>query len=311
MVDRIKKQIALGIMKTHWTTDSMKTHMIEKLDAMKEQVGYPEWYSDEENVDTIYEDLEIGDDFFLNIMNYGRFSVMIRAIQFFEPISDDAWLEYPTTRNAFYSELDNVIIIPAAELQAPYFSPGLPDAVNYGRIGFLIGHELSHGFDHTGINYDKHGNKVTKKVQELLDIYNSKAKCFVEQFNAFTLNHTDENGNLILLNGNLTENENIADSTGIKIAYLAYKEKAKESSYMSLPNLNHFNQDQLFFLSFATSWCSVLHPIYEKSSLNLDVHSPSNFRIVGSLQNMQSFASAFDCSVGTPMNPKKKCTIWG
>ncbi|KAK2582810.1 hypothetical protein KPH14_008899 [Odynerus spinipes] len=310
MVDRIKDEIALRINRTHWTTADMKTHMIEKLNAVKEQVGYPDWYMNDTILMIAYEDLEIGDDFFQNILNYGKYTVMIRALQYFEPIDKNTWLEYPITVNAFYSGLDNIIVVPAAELQKPFFTPGLPDAINYGRIGFIIGHELSHGFDHIGINYDKHGNKVTKKVQDLLDIYEAKGQCFVEQFNAFTFTHTDENGNSVLLNGNLTENENIADSTGIQVAYSAYKQKAQPMKRTSLPDMGEFSEDQLFFLSFATSWCTTSNPLYEKTIANYDVHSPVNLRIMGSLMNMNSFASTFNCGIGTPMNPDKKCTIW-
>nr|XP_033333845.1 membrane metallo-endopeptidase-like 1 isoform X1 [Megalopta genalis] len=310
MVLRIREELGDRIMRARWLSESVKNSLHRKLYSVVTQIGYPEWYKDDQAVIEFYEGLKISTDYFQNLLNCAAHELIRGLKEFRGIVVRTEWMDYPITVNAFYTQTLNAIIIPAAEVQEPYFTPLLPDAINYAATGFVIGHELSHSFDNEGIKFDVDGYKSGWISQDVMDEYEERATCFVNQFSNYTLNVTDEEGNYLQLDGELTENENLADSVGAHVAYSAYKRLAEHKSEMKLPGLEHLTDDQLFFLEFANAWCHYVRPEYEADIVNSDEHSPPRYRIIGSLSNMAAFSEAFQCKRNSPMNPRHKCNLW-
>ncbi|XP_029033281.2 neprilysin-like [Osmia bicornis bicornis] len=309
MVRKVKDELIHRIMQAHWIPTNMKLLLLEKMDTLRTQIGYPDWYKDDHAVTEYYEGLEIGSDYFENILKCGE-AELIKSLKDFKGIVvRDQWLDYPITVNAFYTPIVNAILIPAAELQDPYFTSLLPDAINYGTTGFVIGHELSHSLDNEGIQFDKDGYKISWNSQNASGEYDEKAQCFVDQYDNYTLDITDKHGHHIKVDGQLTEDENLADSIGIQIAYAAFKTATKHKHQTRLPGLEYVTSDELFFLAFANSWCSSTRPEYEADVINSDEHSPPKYRIIGSLSNMPAFSKTFRCSRNSTMNPRHKCSL--
>uniref|UniRef100_A0A8B9HHG6 Neprilysin n=1 Tax=Astyanax mexicanus TaxID=7994 RepID=A0A8B9HHG6_ASTMX len=211
-----------------------------------------------------------------------------------------------TVVNAFYSSSRNQIVFPAGILQPPFFGKGQPWSLNYGGIGMVIGHEITHGFDDNGRNFDKDGDlkdwwtpSSTQKFQEL-------SKCIVDQYSSFSWDLANGQN----LNGNNTLGENIADNGGIRQSYQAYQNYVKKHGKEApLPGLD-LNHEQLFFLNFAQIWCGTHRPEHAVNSIKTDVHSPGKFRVLGSLQNFPEFAKAFQCQRNDYMVPEKTCRVW-
>lgn len=177
--------------------------------------------------------------------------------------------------------------------------------MNYAAIGVAIGHEITHGFDDQGRQFDLDGNLVDWWGKETAESFKQKAMCVIDQYSNFTESQTNLN-----LNGINTQGENIADNGGVKEAYLAYQHSVKlHGREGTLPGLN-YNPNQLFWISFAQTWCAVDRPETLKKAILTDVHSPNEFRVIGTLQNMKEFASDFQCSKGSKMNPLRKCEVW-
>lgn len=310
MLNGITDELKIRIGRSEWIKQDVKTFMKEKLDSMVKQIGYPKWYNNETYLIERYKGLTIGSDFFENVLKYQQYGIITAIKEFRQRIDRTDWLDFPMTVNAFYSEDTNTIILPAAELQDPFFTESFPDAINYGVVGFVIGHELSHSFDNDGIEHDKDGNKVSWVFNEISEEYNKRAVCFIDQFNNYNLSSVDETGVFIKLDGNLTEDENIADSMGIQLALAAYNKAQEKTTQFKLPGLEDLSNDQLFFLSFANAWCSAAIPQYESDTVNNDEHSPSRYRVIGALSNMRSFSKTFQCPTESPMNPPEKCSLW-
>ncbi|XP_031846127.2 membrane metallo-endopeptidase-like 1 isoform X1 [Nomia melanderi] len=310
MVQRIKEELGNRIMRAQWLSSSVKRSLSRKLDTIEIQIGYPEWYKDDQAMIQFYKGLNIGQDYFQNLLNCAEHELIKGMKDFRKPVVRTAWLDFPITVNAFYTPAVNTMLIPAAELQDPFFTPFLPDAITYAVTGFIIGHELSHGFDNEGIKYDVDGYMSSWISQDIIDEYNERASCFVDQFNNYTLDVEDENGEPVQVDGKLTEDENLADAVGVQVAFAAYKKLASQKPQTKLPGLENVTDDQLFFIEFAHAWCSSVRPLYAENVANSDEHSPPKYRIIGSLTNMAAFTETFQCSQNSPMNPPHKCNLW-
>ncbi|CAG5126118.1 unnamed protein product, partial [Candidula unifasciata] len=178
-------------------------------------------------------------------------------------------------------------------------------SVNYAGSGLVFGHEIVHAFDNTGIKYSKEGVPGEWWNNEILQVFQERAQCLVEQYNHYFYKPARA-----YVDGDLTLGENIADNAGIKLAYRAYKkhvarQEQEEQEFPGVP----YTDEQVFFIKFAQNWCLVETAEAAKSQIR-DVHSPSPFRVIGSLQNSKDFPRVFNCPVGSPMNPKKKCEVW-
>ncbi|XP_057301870.1 neprilysin-4-like isoform X2 [Hydractinia symbiolongicarpus] len=248
-----------------------------------------------------------GSSYFDNILYLNRYEAMRTLKKLGEKVDQNTWLQTPATINAYYSPQSNHIAFPAAILQPPYFETDYPKAVNYGCIGSVIGHEMTHGFDNKGRLFDKYGNLRDKDNSwwTLSSILNfvDRSKCFINQYSA-----VEVAGDYI--NGQKTLGENIADNGGITIAYRAFKDWEKENGKQPLLQGVAESNDQLFFLSFAQFFCSAKTDKALQSQLKTDVHSPNMERVRETIQNTAEFAKAFNCPLGSRMNPFRKCKLW-
>ncbi|XP_075426970.1 endothelin-converting enzyme 2 isoform X2 [Ascaphus truei] len=243
------------------------------------------------------------DSFFQNMLNFYNFSAKVMAEQLRKPPNREQWSMTPQTVNAYYLPNKNEIVFPAGILQAPFYAPRHPKALNFGGIGVVMGHELTHAFDDQGREYDEDGNLRPWWQNSSLEAFKNRTECMVGQYNSYTVN--GEN-----VKGRQTLGENIADNGGLKAAYHAYKSwLQKHGEEKRLPGVG-LNNHQLFFVGFAQVWCSVRTSESSHEGLVTDPHSPAKFRVIGTLSNSKDFAEHFNCPKGTPMNPGKHCDVW-
>ncbi|XP_066593311.1 neprilysin-like isoform X2 [Prorops nasuta] len=310
MIDTLKTATKEEIERSTWMNDDMKSDALEKVDNMKKNIGYPEWLDNNTAVETYYKGLKITSQYFDNALSFERYT-NLRELQILtkEENEDDVWGEMRSfTANGVFYMNENALAIPAADFQFPLFSTEYPDALNFGLLGYIISHEVSHGFDPTGRNYDKNG-KEFKWDEQMDKEYMSRADCFLKQYSSFSL---EAKNGTVQVDGNKTLDENISDCTGIHNLYKAYKSwrKKKETPDARIPGLEDYTEDQMFFLSTATAWCESIRPSYLIQRLTMDEHSAGRIRVLGGLSNSEEFAKAFSCPVGSKMNPEEKCNIW-
>jgi predicted metalloendopeptidase len=212
----------------------------------------------------------------------------------------------PAVVNAAYQPDQNSITIPAGILQLVFFNESRPDYLNYGSIGSVIGHEITHGFDDQGAQYDQNGNLNNWWSQKTQIEFNKRAQCFVEQYGSIK----DARINMSL-NGLNTLGENIADNGGLRGAYDAYQTKvAKKVDAGLLPGFEDFTLDQLFFISYANNWCSLIRNEKLRQQVLYDPHSPSKYRVNVPLSNFDKFSGAFQCKANSNMLPTTRCLLW-
>ncbi|XP_077847993.1 endothelin-converting enzyme 2 isoform X9 [Macaca mulatta] len=288
--DRQSKEIAEGMI------SEIRT-------AFEEALGQLVWM-DEKTRQAAKEKYEVSEDsFFQNMLNLYNFSAKVMADQLRKPPSRDQWSMTPQTVNAYYLPTKNEIVFPAGILQAPFYARNHPKALNFGGIGVVMGHELTHAFDDQGREYDKEGNLRPWWQNESLAAFRNHTACMEEQYNQYQVNGER-------LNGRQTLGENIADNGGLKAAYNAYKAwLRKHGEEQQLPAVGLTNH-QLFFVGFAQVWCSVRTPESSHEGLVTDPHSPARFRVLGTLSNSRDFLRHFGCPVGSPMNPGQLCEVW-
>ncbi|KAI4465580.1 zinc metalloprotease family m13 neprilysin-related [Holotrichia oblita] len=223
------------------------------------------------------------------------------------PVNKTHWTQHSDCAvvNAYYNRIENSIYFPAGILQGVYFNEGRPNYMNYGGIGCVITHEITHAFDIQGSQYNEHGILVNWWSNETKKAYNEKVKCVIEQFNNFKAEEIN-----MQVNGENTLPENIADIGGIKNAYSAYEKILKEvGEEPNLPGLN-YNNRQMFWLAAGTAGCAKLRNEALKLEILTDEHAPRKFRVWGLVTNMPEFARDFNCSKTSKMNPDKKCNLW-
>jgi len=227
-----------------------------------------------------------------------------------EKVNKTDWVRHgnPAVVNAFYSPLENSIQFPAGILQGVFFGSGRPKYLNYGAIGWVIGHEITHGFDDQGRQFDKEGNLRNWWHPDTSSRYLNKAECIIGQYSNYNFPELDN----LPVNGINTQGENIADNGGIKEAYRAYNKWVQNNGQEPLlPGLN-YTQRQMFWLSGANVWCSKARPQALKLSVLTGAHSPDKFRVQGTFSNMAGFSRDWGCPAGSNMNPAKqdKCKVW-
>jgi endothelin-converting enzyme/putative endopeptidase len=206
--------------------------------------------------------------------------------------------------NAYYNPSMNDINFPAGVLQPAFFDASQPDALNYGHIGLFMGHEITHGFDDQGRQFDGHGNLEDWWTKEDGEKFTQKAACIVDEYAQFSVGDTK-------LNGKLTLGENTADNGGLRLTYMAFLARAAEGGIdLDKKSSDGYTPVQQMFLGFAQDWCSKWRPELERLIATTDPHSPDRFRTNGVLVNMPEFGKAFGCKVGQPMEPAKTCRVW-
>ncbi|XP_069690199.1 neprilysin-2-like [Periplaneta americana] len=308
MVEDIRNEFIDILMNVDWMDQKTKERGLEKARAMAVHIAYPDELLDDSKLEGFYEKLEVDPNLYLeSILNVTTFGMNYSFGRLRTKVNKTEWITHgrPAIVNAFYSSIENSIQFPAGILQGAFFNSQRPRYMNYGAIGFVIGHEITHGFDDQGRQFDKNGNLVEWWEPDTKKKYLQKAKCIIEQYG----NYTDEE-TAMHLNGINTQGENIADNGGIKEAYYAYLNWAKRSGEEPrLPGLSYSPQ-QMFWLSAAQTWCTKYRTQAKRQRITTGVHSLGQFRVLGPLSNMREFSEDFGCPLGSPMNPVHKCQVW-
>ncbi|XP_056158200.1 endothelin-converting enzyme 1 isoform X1 [Lampris incognitus] len=304
MVSEIKQAFEDSLKYLTWMDPETKRAAKEKADAIYNMVGYPQFIMNSSKLDKVFNDFEVVSDlYFQNVMQYYNFSARVTADQLRKIPNRNQWSMTPPTVNAYYNPTKNEMVLPAGILQAPFYSHSWPKALNFGGIGVVMGHELTHAFDDQGREYDKDGNLRSWWKNSSVEAFKKQTQCMVEQYSNYSINQEP-------LNGKHTLGENIADNGGLRAAYKAYvnwiKKNGEEATLPALGMTNH----QLFFVGFAQVWCAVRTPESSHEGLITDPHSPSRFRVIGTISNSHEFSKHFGCKANAAMNPKHKCELW-
>ncbi|CAH1395389.1 unnamed protein product [Nezara viridula] len=309
LVRRIREEMYKILEAVEWMDDETREHALTKAKAMTEHIAYPDELLENDKLEKFYSGYEITDgDFLEAVLNTTKFAFEFNFGRLRDLVNKTEWFSHgrPTIVNAYYNSIENSIQFPAGILQGIFFSNKRPSYMNYGAIGFVIGHEITHGFDDQGRQFDANGNLVDWWAPETKDKYLEKAKCIIDQYG----NYTDSQVNM-KLNGINTQGENIADNGGIKEAYKAYLAWVEENGEEPrLPGFQDYTPQQMFWISAASVWCSVYRNETLSNRITTGYHSPGEFRVRGPLSNRPEFAEDFACPAGSPMNPVKKCQIW-
>lgn len=311
MVSEIRRQFERLLDEVDWMDEETKRQARVKAQGMVEHIGYPSELLEMSKLEDLYAGLELSPNAYLgNALNMTVFGTNYAFSKLREKVNKTDWVRHgrPAVVNAFYSPLENSIQFPAGILQGIFFSSDRPKYMNYGAIGWVIGHEITHGFDDQGRQFDEEGNLVDWWHPETKKRYLKKAQCIISQYGNYTIKALDN----MQLNGINTQGENIADNGGIKEAYRAYNSwVSRNGAEPRLPGLN-YTPRQLFWVSAANVWCAKYRPKALKLRVLTGVHSPDQFRVQGPFSNMDDFSRDFNCPVGSNMNPPKenKCQVW-
>jgi len=298
MVEDIEAAMDQDIDTLDWMSPATKVRAKEKLRAVADKIGYPDHWRD-------YSALSIArDDAFGNALRATEFENRRQLAKIGKPIDRGEWLITPATVDAYYNPSMNDINFPAGILQAPLYDSHASDASNYGHIGGVVGHELTHGFDDQGRQFDANGNLADWWTAEDGKKFDEKAGCEVKEYGNFVA--VDE----VKVNGKLTLGENTADNGGLRLAYIALLADAKRKNIDLDKKLDGYTPIQQFFLGHGQSWCGNTRPEQLRLQVQTDPHSPRQFRANGVVQNMPEFGKAFGCKAGQPMMPVNACRVW-
>ncbi|PAV56797.1 hypothetical protein WR25_05053 [Diploscapter pachys] len=307
MIGDLKKAMEVTLLNADWIDEQTRQAALVKLEHMGHKIGFPDSLMNETEVLAPFAGIRlVANEFFENAIQLKKASVRKMLVKMQVPPDSAEWASPIITVDAFHYFTGNEIIFPAGILQFPMFVPSAPSFANYGAIGMGIGHEITHGFDDLGSQYDESGNLRRWWHHETLATFEKKKQCFIAQYGNKIEPTTGKK-----IDGKNTIGENIADAGGLRIAYQAYNMKLeREAEIKSLPGLTSFTNKQLFFLAFANTWCEAIKPAAIEYIIHTDVHSLGMFRVNVPLQNLPAFAKEFDCPIGSPMNPFEKCRVW-
>ncbi|XP_055984412.1 membrane metallo-endopeptidase-like 1 [Sorex fumeus] len=309
LIDKVRAVFVETLDELGWMDEESKDKAREKAINIGEQIGYPEYILDKSNkhLDEEYSNLNFSEElYFENGLQNLQASAQRSLKKLREKVDQNVWIIGAAVVNAFYSPNRNQIVFPAGILQPPFFSKEQPQALNFGGIGMVIGHEITHGFDDNGRNFDKDGNMLDWWSDFSARHFRKQSECMVHQYGNFSWDLAEQQS----VNGLSTLGENIADNGGVRQAYKAYLKWISEGGKdQQLPGLA-LTYDQLFFINYAQVWCGSYRPEFAIQSIKTDVHSPLKYRVLGSLQNLAAFSEAFQCAQGTPMHPEDRCRVW-
>jgi len=299
MVDLLEQSLASDIHGLDWMSDETKKQAKVKLDAIRNKIGYPDAWRDYSTVV-----IQPG-DLFGNIRRSTEFESRRQIAKIDKPLDRREWGMTPPTVNAYYNGSYNEIVFPAGILQPPFFDRSMDDAVNFGGIGLVIGHELTHGFDDQGRKFDATGNLHDWWTEQDAKEFEKRASCVADEYSTFVA--VDDKK----LNGRLTLGENTADNGGARIALAALERLiAEDKSGKAAQKIDGYTPEQRFFLGFGRVWCEKRRPEFSRSRVLTDPHSPGQYRVNGVVQNMPEFQKAWGCKAGQPMVAENACHVW-
>jgi endothelin-converting enzyme/putative endopeptidase len=295
MVRELEASMEADIQSLTWMTDATRKQAIAKLHTVANKIGYPDKWRDYGGLSIMRGDA-LGNSQRCNVFEFRR-----QMNRIGKPLDKSEWSMTPPTVNAYYNPLENNINFPAGILQPPFYNPKADPAVNYGAAGAVIGHELTHGFDDEGRQFDAQGNLKDWWTAEDAKAFEARAACFVDEYSGFTA--VDD----VKVNGKLTLGENAADNGGLRIALMSYVASLTPASRGTLDG---FTSEQLFFVSYGQSWCENARPERQRMLAQTNPHAPPKFRVNGVLSNMPEFQKAFSCKADAPMVRKNACRVW-
>ena len=299
MVDALEKALGADIKDLPWMTADTKKQAEIKLKAITNKIGYPDHWRDYSTVDIKPNDL-LG-----NTERAREFEVRRDRNKIGRPVDKSEWEMSPPTVNAYYQAAQNDINFPAGILQPPFFDQSQDDAVNYGGIGVVIGHELTHGFDDQGSKFDAEGNLRNWWTDQDRLEFEQRTTCIADEYSSFVA--VDD----IHLNGRLTLGENTADNGGLRVALAALnKQRAEKPDSRENQLIAGFTPEQRYFLGYAQIWCENRSPESSRLLATIDPHSPGRYRVNGAVQNNEDFARAFKCKAGQRMLKANACRVW-
>ena len=279
-----------------WMDGATRQRAEEKLGRIDNKIGYPERWRD-------YSSLEVDRGSYLrSLLAAEAFEVRRDLAKIGKPVDRGEWRMTPPTVNAYYNPLLNEMVFPAGILQPVFYTPGANDAVNYGAIGFVVGHELTHGFDDTGRKFDARGNLSDWWSPSVNEEFEKRAACVERQYSAYPA--VDD----LHVNGKLTLGENIADLGGLKLSFAAYR--ASRRGKLPEARVQGLTPEQQFFVAAAQVWCDKARPEEARRRVVVDSHSPARWRVDGPLSDLPEFAAAFGCKAGDPMVRADRCEVW-
>jgi endothelin-converting enzyme/putative endopeptidase len=281
-----------------WMSPATKARAKQKLHAIADKIGYPDHWRD-------YSKLKVArDDAYGNSIRAIEFENRRQLAKIGKPVDRGEWGISPATVDAYYNPSMNDINFPAGILQSPFYDKNAPDAVNYGHVGGVIGHELTHGFDDEGRQFDAHGNLSDWWTPEDAKKFEERADCEVKEYGSFVV--VDD----VKINGKLTLGENTADNGGLRLAFMAFLADAKRKNIDVDQKQEGYTPMQQFFLAHGQNWCGSSRPESLRLQAQTDPHSFRKFRVNGVVQNMPEFGKAFGCQTGQPMMPANACRVW-
>jgi putative endopeptidase len=295
LTKQIEDAMGSDIKQLAWMSDETKTKALEKLHGLANKIGYPDKWRD-------YSAFEVkGDDFFGNVIRGTVFESRRQIAKIGKPLDRGEWQMTPETVNAYYDPQMNDINFPAAVLQPPLYDPKMDDAPNYGNTGGTIGHELTHGFDDEGRQFDAKGNLKDWWTKADAKAFTDRAQCVVDQYAQYIV--VDD----IKINSKLTEGEDLADLGGLILGWMAWK---TETAAMTLHDQDGFTPEQRFFIGYAQWACENNRPENLRVHALTDPHSPGKYRVNGLVVNMPEFEAAFSCKPGQSMVRENRCRVW-
>jgi endothelin-converting enzyme/putative endopeptidase len=294
MVDALEKALGEDIQKLTWMSPATKQQALVKLRAITNKIGYPDRWRDYSSV-VIKPDDALDNSFRADEFEFHRVLDKIG-----KPVDRGEWFMTPPTVNAYYDPQMNNINFPAGILQPPFFYNNMDDAVNFGGIGMVIGHELTHGFDDQGRQFDAHGNLKDWWTKKDAEEFQQRAACVADEYSGFSVAPG------AFINGKLTLGENTADNGGVRVALMALLNTIGNQT----AKIDGFTPEQRFFLSFGQVWCSNEREEALRMQVQTNPHSPPQFRVNGVVENMPEFQKAFACKAGQPMAPAHACSVW-
>jgi putative endopeptidase len=304
LVAALEKSLGDDIKTLPWMSDATKKAAEEKLGMIRNKIGYPEKWRD-------YSALKVKrDDLIGNLDRSAVFERDWNLDHLGKPVDEKEWGMTPPTVNAYYDQSMNDINFPAGTLQPPFFDFTIDPAVNFGGIGVVIGHEMTHGFDDEGSKYDGKGNLREWQTAEDRKAFTERTDCVANEYSGFEAAAAKGETPAQKLNGKLTLGENTADNGGLRIAYMALLDTLAAEGKSINDKIDGYTEAQRYFLGFAQVWCQNQTEQSARQATLTDPHSPGRWRVNGTVQNFDQFGKAFDCAQGRPMAPMNSCRVW-